>query len=645
MPGGINLPRHFIFFSSFFLIFVFSLSPTVYPGDSSLFTAAAYFLGSAHPPAYPFYLLIGKLITFIPFGNIALKVNLLSAVFGALAALLSYEAALYLTKNPAVSFFAPLTVLASPSFVLESSKAEVYGFNSFLVICIFYLGIRSLKEEGFYKNVLLSAFILGIGMGNHHTIGFMLFTVLYVVVIRRKDLPFGMVAFSIILFIAGFSVYFYLYLRSIVGTFISYSPVLSFIDFIKVFLRADYSSNTLDAVKMVSSHDIGWMYALRNLWVILSRDIYPVTWFFVIAGMAGAFRERRVFGYLLVSLMIWLFLARMTMPAKELSYKAIDIISVYYLQMIPILGIIAAAGLSVCYEKLKEHSALISKALVTALIIFQMVYVSISIQKSSVSDYSIAYNWIKDISVVIKPKSFFLAFGDNPSFLGFYGLGVERLRDDVVYMDAGTNDNNFRLILAPSPKFSIWYPDFYESEGTSVKYFYPLAEKYRLYASSAGSLPENIRNKFDVRGYVLTTILLNKGSSHNVKELFREEFKKINYLPVLTGSTDDVLAAEIIGNYMLTVWHYAELLAAEDSKDTDYFYKVAIFLAKQREMKYDVIRGYLGFLYEKRGTKPALEFIDELKGSVNDMSQKNYIEGLEKSVKQGSITLSSSKKR
>ena len=71
--------------------YLLTLCPTVYVGDSGEFTTAAYTLGITHPPGYPLYVLFGKIFTLIiPFGNIAYRVNLMSAFFGALSCVIVY---------------------------------------------------------------------------------------------------------------------------------------------------------------------------------------------------------------------------------------------------------------------------------------------------------------------------------------------------------------------------------------------------------------------------------------------------------------------------------------------------------------------------------------------------------------------------
>jgi hypothetical protein len=70
-------------------------APSVQGGDSGEFQFVAYILGIPHPPGYPFYALFGKLWTLLlPFGEIARRMNLMSAVFAAAAlAALAWSAA------------------------------------------------------------------------------------------------------------------------------------------------------------------------------------------------------------------------------------------------------------------------------------------------------------------------------------------------------------------------------------------------------------------------------------------------------------------------------------------------------------------------------------------------------------------------
>ncbi|MQY69884.1 MAG: DUF2723 domain-containing protein [Firmicutes bacterium] len=80
----------FLLFLVSFGVYLKTLCPTVYIGDSGELIAAAYTLGIPHPPGYPLYCLLGKLFTLLPFGTIAYRVNLMSAFFASLTIVLIY---------------------------------------------------------------------------------------------------------------------------------------------------------------------------------------------------------------------------------------------------------------------------------------------------------------------------------------------------------------------------------------------------------------------------------------------------------------------------------------------------------------------------------------------------------------------------
>jgi hypothetical protein len=79
-------------FSFFLLIYVFTLCPTVFWWDSGEFIANIAVLGIPHRPGFPIYILLGKFFSFLPFFNLALQINFLSALFSSFSLLVFYFA-------------------------------------------------------------------------------------------------------------------------------------------------------------------------------------------------------------------------------------------------------------------------------------------------------------------------------------------------------------------------------------------------------------------------------------------------------------------------------------------------------------------------------------------------------------------------
>jgi len=90
-----------IVFLAALILYLTTLTPTVALVDSGELTTAAWSLGVAHPPGFPFYVLMAHLATWVPIGSVAVRVNAASALFAALAAaLLTVAVALALRTRP-----------------------------------------------------------------------------------------------------------------------------------------------------------------------------------------------------------------------------------------------------------------------------------------------------------------------------------------------------------------------------------------------------------------------------------------------------------------------------------------------------------------------------------------------------------------
>src|SRR3990172_11738601 len=85
------------------LVYIATLAPTVMWYDMGEFATAASTLGIAHNTGYPLLILLGKAFTFLPVGDAAYRVNLMSAVFSALAVALVFGIIHDLTEDAAAA--------------------------------------------------------------------------------------------------------------------------------------------------------------------------------------------------------------------------------------------------------------------------------------------------------------------------------------------------------------------------------------------------------------------------------------------------------------------------------------------------------------------------------------------------------------
>jgi hypothetical protein len=120
--------RNRLFTGSFLLLFGAALAlyartlmPGANGGDIGEIQFLSYKLGLAHSTGYPLLLLLGRLwITLLPFGSVAMRINLLSAVFGAAAVAVTGLLAARLTGNVLAGLVAGM-VLATGRLFWELS--------------------------------------------------------------------------------------------------------------------------------------------------------------------------------------------------------------------------------------------------------------------------------------------------------------------------------------------------------------------------------------------------------------------------------------------------------------------------------------------------------------------------------------------
>ncbi len=123
-------------------IYLMTLLPTVGEHDTFEFQVLSYELGIPHPTGYPLYMLLGKLFTLLPFGNVGYRLNLSSALFAGGAAAVLYATIYLLVRHRGASVLAALSFAFSYSFWSQAVVAEVYALNALFVALVFFLLLR-----------------------------------------------------------------------------------------------------------------------------------------------------------------------------------------------------------------------------------------------------------------------------------------------------------------------------------------------------------------------------------------------------------------------------------------------------------------------------------------------------------------------
>jgi len=351
------------------LLFLRTLCPVVFPGDSAEFAAVIELPTLAHPPGYPLYTVLGYLFTRLPLGPGAFEANLLSAVFGALATLLMYLVFIILTKRPVASAAAAMLLSFGNSFWKLSSIAEMYTLAALMTAAVWWAATRIGENEKppTWKGFFMLGLLFGLGLANHQSIILILPGIAVYLILRKLQFKASTAASGVIIgLIIGLAFYLLLFPISRITSPMDAPKLNGFNDFWRYVTRQVYFTRSPEVV--------GEQYAGGSLvgsWDIakqLGRDIWaewgPIFFVVSIGGLIYLVVKRRALGWgVIVSIICFIlglcFLTRgspLGMPKVDL--RAVDWLVVPFLPLFA-FGFIGA--LDGAYNKLISTNQLVGE--------------------------------------------------------------------------------------------------------------------------------------------------------------------------------------------------------------------------------------------------------------------------------------------
>ena len=162
-----------------FLLYWWTLAPTVLAGDPGEFQFAPYLLGVTHPTGYPLYSLLGWAWShLLPMQDVAYRMNLFSAFWAALAVGLLYPTSHSLVRQALpglpstirrlIAVLAAATFAVTPTFWSQAIIAEVYSLHIFLAVALLYF-LLAWAERRNSAYLLPAACCFGLGLAHHRT--------------------------------------------------------------------------------------------------------------------------------------------------------------------------------------------------------------------------------------------------------------------------------------------------------------------------------------------------------------------------------------------------------------------------------------------------------------------------------------------
>jgi len=415
----------FILIIIVFGMYLSTLSPVVFLGDSGELTAAAFSLGIPHNSGYPLYSLIGKIFCFIPIGNIGFRMNLMSSFFAVLTIWIIYSLILRITLSRIAALTATFLLAFTPLLWSQTVSAEVYTLHAFFVALLIRMLWRW-DEKREFPYLILFAFIAGISFCNHLQTLMLAPAVFFIILSGDKSSLLNVRKLSILssLFIVALLLYIYLPIRTEAGAAIHWGDPNNFERFI-----AHVTGKSHRGSYVFSKTPLEYIFRIKeSLWSVYSQ-------FGIILLMA-------MWGWLKLQSTRWRIFFVLVILFDNIYTVFLNIISLeitaFALPTCIVLSILAGIGLAHILRAVRNFhgmSGFTKKMIEVVCCLVPILPLSLNYSLCDQSRNYTAYEHTLNIFRTLDIGNILLMDGDNNVFPVVYGRVVERMREDVTLYD------------------------------------------------------------------------------------------------------------------------------------------------------------------------------------------------------------------
>jgi hypothetical protein len=521
-------------------VYLLTLAPSVTFFDSGEFITATSCLGSAHSPGYPLFLSYAKPFTWLPFGNVAFRVNFATAVSGALACYGVYLLVCHLLASEelatderfsgylkqGIGLASALTFAFSARLWLQSNHDKPYPLVSFIAAIVFYLVLRwrdtyrSGEERPAY--VYMGAFLCGLATAAHQTIILMVpaYALLIIsmdwrIVTRLRDF---LIAFACGLL--GFSINLYLPIRATRNPLLNWGDPKSLEQFLWHFLRKGYPVEK-------PARDTSLLWAQVNAFNV-PHEFTMIGLFLLVAGLVFFFRRRRdeVLAYCLGLGSFLLVIVGYFNTPIDLIFLTEEFFSPLYLLSAVFVGagMFALLQMGLARLPVRQMCSVPARIVVgLSLLALPTTVCAVHYLENDQHLNYIAYDYASNTLRSAPQGAALYTWGDSGAFPLWYLQGVERMRDDL------------DVLHTPHLVFS-WYLDsFPQLFQNSLLRHIPLESQS----------PENVLLLAVAEQYPHRPVLIDFSTRYSVPfATYRLLQKGITY-QLIAGQTDDLVPPDL----------------------------------------------------------------------------------------------------
>ena len=513
-----------------FGLYVLTLAPTVTFEDSGELITAAYVLGVPHEPGYPLFTMLGHLFTWLPIGNIAYRMNLMSAFFSALgAAWVCWAVILMIEDRQARQFPEPspppngsliryAAGLAAGLLLATSNKnweqsiiTEVYGLHTMFVGLLALLAVmwsRQTEPSQKQKYYYYLCGVLGLSFTNHPTTIVLLPALfLYGLIEDRKFiLEVRNLSAGIGCMILGMAPFLYLPMAAARRPALDWGNPEKLTNFLRTVTRHQYHFEVNLSLKMFMDQIAASISLLWTQWP-------PAFLSFALIGMLFLFKQKRSYFHLALSFLF--FTAPFTTyvtnvdvsssgPMISAENKAL--VSVFYIPSYLFLSILMGLGL---YHITTTAQQKVNVFILTISIMLVPLFAcTANYQKVDMSRYYFAERYTDNLLNSIEKNSIVIANWDPFIFPMMYYQQVQGKAQKMIFLDVELLRRSWYL-----ESLNRLYPDFMRKSAAEVQSFLEAVTPFENNEPYDGSVIQSrylaminsfIDNNFDERPVYVT---------------------------------------------------------------------------------------------------------------------------------------------
>lgn len=422
------------------VVYIKTLCPTIYVGDSPALITASYTLGIGHPPGYPLWCLLAKLFTFLPIGDVAYRVNLMVAFLSSLTVYFLFLIIVKSLRNRIAAVTASLLFAFSREFWDQSLFAEVYSLNAFFIVTLIFLVLvweDQTKQEASSTNsrsnvrkkyLWLISFIYGLSLTNHHSMVLFLPPLLFWIFLidRRSFASFKLWSGSILFFFLGLFVYLYLPFRSLANPALDWGNPETLSNFLKHIFRAQYGSLS-SAPRSLTLFSKQLFFYLRYL----CEQFTPFLIWLCLPGIWALYKnDKKFFSATIIAFLFYSLGMIIVLNQRPVAHKQF-LSRIFFIPSYIIAAIWLGYGISFFMGKLGRKA----KKVAFLLLILPIIPLTTHYYENDKSRNYFVYDYGLNVLKTLDNKAVLITRGDNNVFPILYFQIVEGMRPDVFHYE------------------------------------------------------------------------------------------------------------------------------------------------------------------------------------------------------------------